>query len=152
MQLKYNFGAVDLLRNKDNISGGIPVVLDGNFTQILPVVRRGCGENTVNAYIWHWNKWSLIRPLSLTQNMRVKDGELNQRFAHWLSKLSHTPSLYGSIEPLDFTLVTYDRDFFCKFLYLTRQIRTLLAFFLVKGLFFPPEMKRLTSSTIMFLI
>ncbi|POS81703.1 hypothetical protein EPUL_006620, partial [Erysiphe pulchra] len=45
MQNKHNFNAVDKtlrdLMNSDELFGGIPVVLGGDFAQILPVVKRG---------------------------------------------------------------------------------------------------------------
>ncbi|POS82310.1 hypothetical protein EPUL_006433, partial [Erysiphe pulchra] len=129
MQLKHNFVAVDLtlrdiMQNQDDLFGGIPVVLGGDFAQILPVVRRGRRENTANACIRFWDKWSIVRPLFLTQNMRVIEGELNQRFADWLAKLSYTPSLYGPVELPDFIRVTHDREEFREFVYPIQQIRT----------------------------
>ncbi|POS86492.1 hypothetical protein EPUL_003701 [Erysiphe pulchra] len=56
VQLNHNFGAVDLtlrniMHNPDDSFGGIPVVLGCDFAQILPVIRRGRRENTVNVCI-----------------------------------------------------------------------------------------------------
>ncbi|POS82416.1 hypothetical protein EPUL_003749, partial [Erysiphe pulchra] len=98
LQLKQNFGAVDrtfqsLLNNRDFFDG-IPVVLGGDFAQILPVVKRGGKDEIINVCIRYWSKWNLIRILFLTDNMRVVMGEENQRFASWLSELPYTPSLY----------------------------------------------------------
>lgn len=54
MQNKHNFNAVNRkfrdIMDIDALSGGIPVVLGGDFTQFLPVMRRGQKENIVNAF------------------------------------------------------------------------------------------------------
>jgi hypothetical protein len=91
------FEAVDRMLqdicNNSYLFGGIAVVLGGDFAQILPVVRRGNRAVIVNACIRQSYIWSSLKLLSLSQNMRVQMGEMNERFASWLRHLSYDPSL-----------------------------------------------------------
>ncbi|POS81876.1 hypothetical protein EPUL_006834, partial [Erysiphe pulchra] len=121
MQNKHNFNAVDKtlrdLMNSDELFGGIPVVLGGDFARILPVVKRGQRQDIVNACIRYWQNWSLITPLFLTQNMRVVESEVNQQFVDWLYQLSYTHSQHGLIDLPDWIQTTDDRQFFRQFIY-----------------------------------
>ncbi|POS81951.1 hypothetical protein EPUL_005415, partial [Erysiphe pulchra] len=58
MQNKHNFNALDKtlrdLMNSDELFGGIPIVLGGDFAQILPVVKRGQRQDIMNAYLPDW--------------------------------------------------------------------------------------------------
>ena len=126
LQNKYDFEAVnklfkELMVNND-LFGGVPVVLDGDFAQILPVVRRGSREQVVNACIQYWSKWDLIQPLFLTQNMRVIEGVANQRFAKWLSDLPYNSNLYGAIELPEWITTTDNPDEFREFVYPRTQL------------------------------
>ena len=126
LQNKYDFEAVnklfkELMVNND-LFGGVPVVLGGDFAQILPVVRRGSREQVVNACIQYWSKWDLIQPLFLTQNMRVIEGVANQRFAKWLSDLPYNSNLYGAIEVPEWITTTDNPDEFREFVYPRTQL------------------------------
>ncbi|POS81715.1 hypothetical protein EPUL_006144, partial [Erysiphe pulchra] len=122
-----NFGAVNrtlqsLLNNRD-IFGGIPLVMGGDFAQILPVVRMGRKDEIMNACIRYWSKWNSIRTLFLTDNMRVVMGEENQRFASWLSELPYTPSLYGTMNIPEWIRTKNDRSEFCESIYPVQSLR-----------------------------
>lgn len=102
MQYRYCFEAVhrmlaDVHSNTQAPFGGVPVILGGNFAQILPVVKRGTRADVVAACL-RQSLWPSLRILSLRQNMRVLDGELNQRFATWVRSLSYDPTLTGRIQ------------------------------------------------------
>ncbi|POS84025.1 hypothetical protein EPUL_003771 [Erysiphe pulchra] len=130
MQHKHNFGVVDqtlrdILAKNDTIFGGIPVILGGDFAQILPFVKRGKREQIVNACIRYCTNWNLIRPLFLTQNMRVINGELNQRFADRLSSFPYTSTLYVVMDIPDWIQFTADREIFREFVYPFSQIHSL---------------------------
>lgn len=129
MQQKHHFSAVDkLLRDitgkKEQLFGGIPVLFGGDFAQILPVVEGGGREQITNACIRYWSKWSSITPLFLTENMRVINGEDNQRFAEWLSRLSYIPELYGDIDIPDWIRTTDDGKVFREFVYPEQLLET----------------------------
>ena len=105
MQHKHCFVAVhrtltDLLDNK-NLFGGIPVVLGGDFAQILPVVRKGTRATIVQANIQRSFMWPKFQKLFLQQNMRIRHGAANESFAEWIGKMSYDPSLSGNIKLLD---------------------------------------------------
>lgn len=73
MQHKHCFTAVhrtltDLLDN-ENLFGGIPMVLGGDFAQILPVVRKGTRATIVEANIQRSFIWPRFQKLFLCQNM-----------------------------------------------------------------------------------
>ena len=55
----------------DEPMGGIPVLLCGDFRQILPVIRSGTRANIVNSCIKRSYLWQSVTRLSLTTNMRV---------------------------------------------------------------------------------
>ncbi|POS82216.1 hypothetical protein EPUL_006683, partial [Erysiphe pulchra] len=129
MQSKHNFSAVEkVLRDLcdgNELFGAIPVLLGGDFAQILPVVLRGRREQVVNACIRCWPGWSSVKPLFLAQNMRVISGPENQRFAEWLSALSYTPSMYGSLDIPELMKTTNDRTVFRDFVYPARPLQSL---------------------------
>ncbi|POS84280.1 hypothetical protein EPUL_003640 [Erysiphe pulchra] len=94
MQSKHNFSTVyEVLRDLcdgSEIFRGIPVLLGGDFAQILPVVLKDRRDQVVN-------------------NMRVISEPENQRFANWLSALLYTPSMYGSLVIPDWIKTTNDQ-------------------------------------------
>jgi PIF1-like helicase len=82
MQHKYCFEAVhhilaDICSDSLHSFGGIPTILGDDFAQILPVVRLGSREATVNAYIQKSFLWPQLQQLKLQQNMQVRIGEDN---------------------------------------------------------------------------
>ena len=102
MQHKQCFMAVhrtftDLLGN-DDLFGGIPMVLGGDFAQILPVVPRGNREAVVAANIQKTFLWSRFQKLFLRSNMRIRNGVANEAFADWIGKMSYDPAFYGRIQ------------------------------------------------------
>ncbi|POS81880.1 hypothetical protein EPUL_005599, partial [Erysiphe pulchra] len=117
MQQKNDFAAVDkslrdIKKKLDVMFGGIPVLLGGDFAQILPVITGGNKEKIVSACIRSWSLWPNIKTLFLTQNMRVISGDDNQRFAEWLARLSYDNDLYGPIEIPEWIQTTSDRNLF----------------------------------------
>ncbi|POS82035.1 hypothetical protein EPUL_005960, partial [Erysiphe pulchra] len=127
MQQKNDFAAVDkslrdIKKKVDTMFGGIPVLLGGDFAQILPVVTGGNREKIVSACIRSWSLWPNIKTLFLTQNMRVISRDDNQRFAEWLSKLSYDNNPYRPIEIPEWIQTTSDRNLFREFIYPKREI------------------------------
>ena len=59
------------MRSTNEIMDGIPVMLCGDFRQILPVIRSGTRVNIINACIKKSYLWKESRHLKLTTNMRV---------------------------------------------------------------------------------
>ena len=100
MQHKACFEAVNRPLNdicntvQDRVFGGIPVVLAGDFAQILPVIRRGTRQATVLACIRHSTIWHKLQVLQLRRSMRVIASEANQVFLTFLRDLVLNPQLY----------------------------------------------------------
>ncbi|XP_054720603.1 uncharacterized protein LOC129230227 [Uloborus diversus] len=59
------------LRNSEEVTGGVTVLLAGDFRQTLPVVPRGTRANEVNACIKSSYLWPKVQKLRLSKNMRV---------------------------------------------------------------------------------
>ena len=101
MQNRYCFEAVDRMlqdiRDCARPFGGIPVILGGDFAQILPVVPRGSRADIVAVSLRQSYLWSSLRLLSLRLNMRVRIGEDNQRFADWIRRLLSDPRIASSV-------------------------------------------------------
>lgn len=104
MQHKYCFEAVnrtlnDIRNTSDNaVFGNIPVILGGDFAQILPVVPRGNRAAIVRACIQQSYLWPRFQLLKLTENMRVVSGSANSEYAQYLASMSYLPNLRGIIE------------------------------------------------------
>lgn len=101
MMQKYAFEAVDkTLRdilgfqdyvNRERPFGGMPVLLGGDFRQILPVITKGRREDVVQACINRSTLWKTCHLFTLHRSMRVSEytssGLLDiekQRFNKWL--------------------------------------------------------------------
>ena len=86
MQHKYCFEVVhrllvDLRSVADDVLfGGVPVVLGGDFAQILPVVPHGSRADIVHACLQRTWIWPRLRRLSLRVNKRVHNNPLEQDF------------------------------------------------------------------------
>ncbi|GMF63155.1 unnamed protein product [Phytophthora fragariaefolia] len=61
----------DVLNNDEDPYGGKPVVLSGDFRQILPVVARGTPAEMIDACLKSSHLWSHFRQVHITENMRV---------------------------------------------------------------------------------
>ena len=70
--------------------GGIPVLLGGDFRQILPVINLGSRPDIVNACITRSRLWCAAKIIILKQNMRLGQGttaeerESLRLFAEWV--------------------------------------------------------------------
>jgi hypothetical protein len=110
MQHKYCFEAVSRsladIRGNDLPFGGIPVILGGDFAQILPVIPRGNRARTVAANLQQSVLWPIFRILYLEKNMRVRPGTRNEVFAEWIQSLSYNPDMYGPIDLPSFLRTT----------------------------------------------
>lgn len=81
----------------DHPFGGVPVVLGGDFQQILPVIPRGTRGETVHACLQHASIWPRLERLQLRQNMRLdsESSPENLRLGTWLQEMSHDPQYHG---------------------------------------------------------
>jgi len=104
MQHKACFEAVNRTLNdvcnsgEHQVFGGIPIVLGGDFAQILPVIRRGSRQATVLACIRHSSIWANLQVLKLSTSMRVIANDANIVFLTFLKDMVTTPQLYGHLE------------------------------------------------------
>lgn len=87
----------DFLDN-ENLFGGIPVVLGGDFAQILPVVHKETWATIVQANIQRSFIWPKFQKLFLYQNMQIHCGVANESFAEWIRKMSYNSTLSGDIK------------------------------------------------------
>jgi len=104
MQHKYYFEAVSRTLNDicgvspDAHFGSIPIILDGDFAQMLPIVRHGSRQATVQACLQSSPIWSHLRVLHLVQNMCIINTPANQQFFTFLQGLVHNPEMYGKLQ------------------------------------------------------
>ena len=84
IQYYYCFKAIYCIltdvRSNDSTFSGLPTILGGNFTQILPIIPRGNRVAIVGACLQRLFLWPTFRILSLRLNMRVCQGKINQWF------------------------------------------------------------------------
>jgi hypothetical protein len=71
--------------------GGKPVVLGGDFRQILPVVQKGSRTSVVNASITNSRLWQHVAVLKLRTNMQLLNPSLQgnehaelEQFSEWV--------------------------------------------------------------------
>ena len=123
MQHKACFEAVnrtlnDVCRTGDQrLFGGIPIVLGGDFAQILPVIRRGARQLTVLASIRHSSVWNRLRILRLRRSMRMITSEANYEFLSFLREMVTNPLLYGNMRPPPYMRRVSTVDQLCDHLY-----------------------------------
>jgi len=100
MQHKYCFEVVHRLfvdlrsAMGDELFGGVPVVLGGDFAQILPMVPNGSRTDIVSASLQRTFIWQRLRRLYLRTNMRVRNGPYAEEFVNWIGRLPYDPVLY----------------------------------------------------------
>ena len=97
--------------------GRIPTVLGGDFAQILPVVRRGSRQATVQACIQHSSIWNSLQVLRLKTSMRIAANSANQFFIDFLKSLVCNPSQFGKIQLPQFIRKVSTINELCQELY-----------------------------------
>ena len=80
----------DGVDNTDKPFGGLSVVLDGDFRQILPVIRKRCIKDILASSINSSMLWSHCKVLTLTTNMRLRASTVRveedeiRKFVDWM--------------------------------------------------------------------
>jgi ATP-dependent DNA helicase PIF1 len=104
-------------QNSDTVFGGKVVVFGGDFRQILPVVPKGSRSDIVHASIKSSKIWDHCKVLTLTKNMRLKNGGDNDdvaNFSDWIlkvgeGKLAEPNDGYAEIQiPEELLILDYD--------------------------------------------
>ena len=89
MQYRFCFEAVDRMlqdiRSDNRLFGVLPMVMGGDFAQILPVVCQGTRATIVGACIQCSYIWPRLTFLFLPQNMRLLHDANSQEVAQELS-------------------------------------------------------------------
>jgi len=80
------------------VVGGIPIVLGGDFAQILPVSRRGSWQATVLACIRHSSIWANLQVIKLSPSMGVIANDATIVFLTFFKDMITTPQLYRHLE------------------------------------------------------
>ncbi|XP_062232801.1 ATP-dependent DNA helicase PIF1-like [Phragmites australis] len=62
----------DIMEKPDLPFGGKTIVFGGNFTQVLPVVRKGTRAQIINATLRRSHLWENMQKLRLIRNMRAQ--------------------------------------------------------------------------------
>ena len=118
MQHCFCFEVVDWMlqdiQNNNRLFGGPPVIMGGDFAQILPVVRRGTRATIVGACIQRSFIWPRLSVLFLRQNMRLLHNENSREFGTWLQILSHNPQWRNCISLPPFLRQTSQINVFYK--------------------------------------
>lgn len=103
--------------------GGVPVVLGGDFQQILPVVPKGNRADTVASSVLHAGIWSKLTHLYLRKNMRLDSASpRNRPLAEWLCYMSHDPVYHGRIHLPDVINTTSNMEAFLQAVYPTHDL------------------------------
>ena len=84
MQHRYVFEAVDriirhLTDTPNAVFGEKTVVFGGDFRQALLIIVRGSQSQIVDACLKNSDRWGQVEVLKLTQNMRVKGNNTDDR-------------------------------------------------------------------------
>ena len=84
IQYRYYFKAVHRIltdvRFNDSTFSGLPTILGSNFTQILSIIPQGNRVAIIDAYLQQLFLQPTFRILFLRLNIRIHQGEINQRF------------------------------------------------------------------------
>lgn len=129
MTSKYCFEALDkTLRDimgdqhgESLIFGGKTMIFGGDFRQILPVIPQGTRSDIVHATINASYIWDHCQVLTLTKNMRLQSGSLNEngeevrKFSKWIldigdGKISEPNDGYADIDIPEELLITNYSD------------------------------------------
>nr|XP_012563438.1 unnamed protein product [Hydra vulgaris] len=101
---KHALNAIDrLLKDVCNNNfpfGGKIILFGGDFRQILPVVKRGRPAEVVESCIKCSLQWQWVQKFTLTENMRVRDGEGD--FSEWLENESIVEKIFGDAQQDDY--------------------------------------------------
>lgn len=102
MQYKYCFQGVhymlyDICENLDKIFNGLSTILDGDFVQILSIIKNSNCAIIINTYIQKSTLWLRLNKLILRLDMKLQSDEIKVEFAKWLGKLSYDLALRGLI-------------------------------------------------------
>jgi hypothetical protein len=103
MQHKYYFEVVyrlfvDLWSVTDDLLfGGVPVILGGDFAQILPVVPSGSQADIITASLQWTFIWQHLQRLHLQVNMCVCNSPQAEEFVCWISNLLYNTALHSQI-------------------------------------------------------
>ena len=117
MQNKHCFEVVhwslsDIRGDKDHLFGGLPVILEGDWAQILPVVRHGSRAAIVQKCLQHSFLSENFRMLMLKINMRLHADVVgyNVEYAKWLEKLSYDSACQGRVSLPEYVSTTSQLD------------------------------------------
>lgn len=80
------------LKSKNEVMGGITVLLAGDFRQTLPIVKNGGPADELDACLKSSHLWSGVERLSLTINMRIRlqeNSDSNQLFNDTLMRIGN---------------------------------------------------------------
>lgn len=77
------------IRSDNRLFGGLPIIMERDFAQILSIVCQGTRATIVGAYIQRFYIWSQLFFLFLRQNMQLFHDSNSKEFVTWLQKLSY---------------------------------------------------------------
>jgi len=123
MQHKSSFKAVNWTLNgichvsDSSLFGKIRTVLGGDFAQILPVVRRGSRQATVQACIQHSSIWNSLQVLRLKTSIRIEAHNSNEICIGFLKSLVNDLNIYGKIFLPEYIRKVETVDLLCDQLY-----------------------------------
>lgn len=123
MQHRYCFEAVSRTLNdicgttSDIPFGSIPIVLGGDFAQILPVVRHVSRTTTIQTCLQHSPIWHHLEVLHLVQNLCIVNTPANQEFLTFVDSLAYNPHLYRKIQIPDMIHLERSIELLCEKVY-----------------------------------
>jgi hypothetical protein len=127
MQNKYDFKAVNRIlrdiRDCEKPFGGLPVIFNSDFAQILPMIKRANRARTMTANLQQLFLWQRFTTLFLRRNMRLISGVNNTRFSEWIRNLFYNSIMYGRILLPAYIHTTDSAEVFFHKIYLMEQIQ-----------------------------
>jgi hypothetical protein len=127
IQNKYDFKTVNRtlrdIRDCEKPFSGLPIILNSDFAQILPMIKRANRARTVTANLQQSFLWQRFTILFLRRNMRLISGANNTRFGEWIRNLFYDSAMYGRISLPAYIHTTDSAEVFFHKIYPMEQMQ-----------------------------
>jgi hypothetical protein len=132
IQHKYCFEVVHRLMvdlrsvSDDLLFGGVPVILGGDFAQILPVVMHSSRADIMTACLQRSFIWPRLQRLHLRTNIRVQQHPRSRDFIRWIRQLPYSDPQSNIVTIPDYIRKVYNLTDLISTIYPTELLNTAL--------------------------